>query len=166
MSTESISYRADSQLTFTLASLASSSTLVAGRESTSYDNSSNKDTDAMLSGKVTTGTGPSAGTVEIWVIAPIEDTPAWPDVFDGTDSTETVTSRDILAAFGRLAASITIDSTSDRTYPFNAGSIAALFGGVLPSKFVIFITQSSGVNFNATGSNHQVSVQGITRTIA
>ena len=44
-------------LTITLASLATSSTLVAGRESTAVDNSSNVDEDHLVSGQITVGNG-------------------------------------------------------------------------------------------------------------
>jgi len=167
MADRKIAYAADAQLTITLASLGSSSTLVAGRESTSVDNSTNKYLDYELSGKVTTGTSPTATrSIEIWVVAPINDTPTWPDVFDGTDSAETVTSRDVLFACGKLAKVITTDNTSDRTYPFHVGSVAQLFGGICPSTFVVFVVHDTAVNLNSTGSNHEISVKGIYETIA
>jgi hypothetical protein len=167
MADRKIVYRSDTQLTITLASLATSASLVAGRESTAYDNTSNLDLDALLSGKITTGTSPTtAKLIQVWVVPILNDTPTWPDVFDGTDSAETVTSADILAQCGRLAASMKTDATSDRTYAFNAGSVAALFGGVLPSKFVVFVTHNTGVNLNSTAGNHEISIQGVYETVA
>ena len=50
------SYAASSNLTITLASLATSSTLVVGRVSTQVDNSSNLYLDYLLSAKISTGT--------------------------------------------------------------------------------------------------------------
>jgi hypothetical protein len=167
MATQTKEYAADAQLTLGLASLATSSTLVAGRESTAVDNTSTKYLDYKLSGKITTGTSPSASkSIEVWVIPAINDTPTWPDVFDGADSAETVTSRDILGAVGVLAAVIPTDNTSDRTYPFCCGSVAQLFGGNCPDRFVVFVTHDTGVNLHSTAGNHEVSVQGTYFNIA
>src|SRR5262245_54425580 len=97
-------YPSSSALTITLTSLATSSTLVAGRESTEVDNSSNKYLDAGISGRVTVGTTPTAATrIEIWIFPKMSDS-AYPDVFDGTDSAETLTSRAAAVAAGRLLA--------------------------------------------------------------
>ena len=164
MSTVNISYAASGALTITLASLATSSTLVAGRESTAVDNSSTLALDYLLSGKVTTGTSPAAGAIEVWVVGELDDS-TWPDVFDGTDSNETVTSRDILTACGRLCASMVTGTTNDQTYYFSKTSVASLFGGVCPRKFVVFVTQNTTVNLNATGSNQAIYQEAITQTI-
>ncbi len=158
---------ADSALTITLASLASSAGLTAGREGTAYDNGTAKDPDQLVSGKITTGTSPTAGkTIELWIVAPIEDTPTWPDVFDGTDSDETVTSRDVLMSCARLAHVITVSATSNVTYPIAPFSIAQLFGGNAPKTWVPFVVHDTGVALNATGSNHEIRVQPQQPTIA
>lgn len=165
MASRKLVYAAAANVTCTLASVASSATLVAGRESGTIDNSSNLYLDYLLSAKVTTGTSPASGTIEMWVVAELDDS-TWPDVFDGTDSVETVTSRDILIACARLAGSVTTDTTGNRAYYFSKISVASLFGGVCPRKFVIFITQSTTVNLNSTGGNHQVTYEGVYETIA
>jgi hypothetical protein len=153
---------ADTQLTITLASLAASATWVAGQESTAYVVSTlDNAVDVLLSGKITTGTTPTAGVIEVWVVAPIDDAPEWPDVFDGTDSAETWTSADIKKSAGKLAVLIKTDTTSDRTYPFAPRSVAALFGGVLPPQFVVFVTHSTVAVLNATAGNHEITVQPI-----
>lgn len=167
MATQKIGYNADAALTFTLASLASSASLVAGRESTAVDNGTTLAVDYLVSGKVTTGTSPTAGkSIEVWVVAPIEDTPTWPDVFDGTDSDETVTSRNVLFSAAKLAHVVTIDSTSDRTYPIAPFSVAALFGGNCPKQFAIFVVHDTAVALNATGGNHAIYAQAILPTVA
>lgn len=165
MATVLNSYRASANLTITLGGLASSSTFVAGRESTSYDNSSNLDPDARLAGQVTVGTTPTTGTqIQIWVAAELRDG-VWPDVLDGTDSAETWTNAQMLISGARLAAVIdVISTTSNLAYPFESGSIAALFGGILPKKFVVFVTHNTGVNLNATDGNHVISVMPVTQT--
>lgn len=157
----------DIDLTITLASLATSSTWVAGRESTAVSNASNLYTDYELSGKVTVGTSPTASTeIRMYVYANIDDTPTYPDVFDGTDSDETVTSVGIREAALAFAISVDVDSTTtDRTYWFKKLSIANLFGGSMPDYFGVFVTHNTGVNLNSTGSNHQITVAGKYQTV-
>lgn len=159
---------ADSALTITLASLASSAGLTAGRESAAYDNSTAKDPDVLISGKISVGTTPTANTsIEVWVVAPIEDTPTWPDVFDGTDSDETVTNREVLLSCGRLGAVISVvATTSNVAYPIAPFSVAQLFGGNMPARFVLFVVHNTGAALNSTGSNHEIRVQPQQPTIA
>lgn len=158
-------YGSSSALTITLASLASNSTLVAGRESTAVDNTTNKYVDYLLAGFVTTGTSPTAGTIGVYVVGMLDDS-TWPDVFDGTDSAETVTSAAIRDLICRPAAEIPTDTTSNRPYPFGPVSVASLFGGVLPAKFSVFCSHSTVVALNATGGNHAISVKPVYFTSA
>lgn len=149
-------------LTVTLASLASGSAGVftSGRESTAVDNTSNLDLDHLVSGKITTGTSPTASRfINIYAYAPISvsaGTPTYPDVLDGTDSAETFTSANVMNSSVRLVASIVTDSTSDRTYAFGPVSIASLFGQV-PAFWGVYVAHDSGVNLNATAGNHDIS---------
>jgi hypothetical protein len=162
-----IEYAASSALTITLASLGSSATWVAGRESTAVDNTTNKYLDYLLAGKVTVGTTPTVNTeIRVYVVALMEDA-TWPDVFDGTDSAETVTSAGVRDGHAKLAAAMPVDSTtSDRVYNFGPVSVAGLFGGACPKKFVVFVTHNSGVNLNSTGGNHAVHVTPVYATSA
>lgn len=151
-------------LTITLASLASTSAgiLLAGRESTVVDNQTTLDLDHLLSGQIRTGTSPTASRViEVWVYAPIRivsGTPTYPDVLDGTDSDETLTSANVKASALRLAWSTLVDATSDRDYFIPPTSIAGLFGD-LPPLWGVFVTHDTGVALNATGSNHFLHYQ-------
>lgn len=156
-----VAYAASSNLTITLASLGTSATWVAGRESTEVDNTTNKYRDYRLSGKITVGTTPTVNTeIRVYVVGCLDDS-TYPDVFDGADSAETITSVGVGSGFLKLGAVIQVDATtSDRTYPFDVGSVAALFNFALPKKFVVFVTHNTGVNLNSTGSNHQVTVTG------
>jgi hypothetical protein len=157
----------DVTVTITLASLATSSTRVAGRESGSVSISTDLYLDYQASGKITVGTTPtSGGIIEVWVIAKKDDS-NWPDVFDGTDSAETVTTRAQLEGYGRLIWSIAIPATtSDIGYEFSRVGIAEYFGGSLPETFVLFVTHSTGVNLNSTGGNHVITLHPIYRTVA
>lgn len=150
-----IKYGTEVTLTCTLASLATSSTKVAGQESSVVDNTSTLALDYHLSGKITTGTSPTASrTIQVWVYAAVEDTPTYPDVFDGTDSAETVTSENVRNSALKLAATIVTDNTSNRTYWFGPVSVAALFGGACPYKWGVWVVHDTAVNLNSTGSNH------------
>jgi hypothetical protein len=161
-----IEYAASSNLTITLASLASDTNLLAGRESSEVDNTTNKYVDYLLCGKITTGTSPTASRIiEVWVVGLMDDS-TYPDVFDGTDSAETITNAGIKNSICRLAASIDTVATSDLAYPFGPVSVASLFGGRIPKKFVVFVTHSTAVNLNSTTGNHQITVTPIYYTTA
>lgn len=153
-------YVATSNMTITLASLATDAALLTGREGTFIDNSSNLYLDYFLSGFITTGSSPSgSSTIEVWVIPETDDS-SWPDVFDGTDSAETVTSTDIKVLSGALWVTIPTSSTSSIKYPLPKVSLASLFGGICPRKFTVFVTHNTGVNLHSTAGNHQITVEG------
>ena len=151
-----IAYAASAAYTITLASLATSSTLLAGRESTGLSNASNLYLDELVSGFITTGTSPTnAKSIEVHAIGAMNDTPDYPDVFDGTDSVETFTSDDIkLSVTPQAIIPMPTDNTSSRTYPFVPTGIRRLFGDALPVAHVLFVTHDTGVNLHATAGNH------------
>jgi hypothetical protein len=160
-----LSYPAASDLTITLASLGSDTNLLTGRESATIDNSTNLYLDYLISGKITAGTSPTAArSIEVWAVGSWDGT-NWPDVFDGTESAETITSADIKASVCRFVAAMATANTSDRTYHFGPVSIAAAFGGTLPPKFILFVTHSTGVNLNSTAGNHQIRIQPVFQTV-
>ena len=154
------SYPAASDVTITLASLASDTNLLAGRESTAVDNSSNLYLDYLISGKITTGTSPTAASIQVWTVGSWDGT-TWPDVFDGTSSAETITSADIKNALCKSVAILPTNNTSDRTYSFTGVSMKTVFGGVLPSQYVLFVVHNTGVALNGTAGNHELRYQGV-----
>lgn len=163
-----VAYGASAAYTITLASLATSSTRLAGRESTALSNASNKYLDELVAGLVTVGTSPTANTyIEISVVGSLNDTPTYPDVFDGTDSDETITSAGIKAAITYPVALILVDATtSDRGYPFAPKGIRSFFGDALPTAHVLFASHNTGVNLNSTGGNHALYHTPVYGTIA
>ena len=150
--------------------LASSSTFVIGRESTEVDNSTNKYDDALVEGKLTVGTTPTANTeIQVWVYASFHTAMATNavDVLDGTNSDETMNSAGVRGSAMRLGAVIDVDSnTSNRTYWFAPFSVAQLFGGHMPKFWGLFITHNTGVALNSTGSNHELSFTGVKYDVA
>jgi hypothetical protein len=163
MATTTISYSSPTTITCSVASTATSSTWVAGRESTEVDNTTNKYDDALVQGKITVGTTPTASTlilVYVWGSDTSAGTTAI-DVIDGTDSAETITSAGVRDGFMRLGAQINVDATtSDRAYPFGPFSVADLFGQ-MPKYWGLFVTHNTGVNLNSTGGNHAFTYTGI-----
>ena len=158
-------YPSASDVTITLASLASDTNLLTGRESTAVDNSSNLYLDYLVSGKITTGTSPTtARSIQVWAVGSWDGT-NWPDVFDGTDSAETITSANHKNSVCRFLAEMATDATSDRTYHFGPVSVASAFGGVLPKSFVVFVTHNTAVNLNSTAGNHQIRLQPYYETV-
>lgn len=139
-------------LTIGLASLASDSNLLAGRESNAVDNTSTLDMDHLVSGVIFTGSSPTANkTIEVWAYAPVltsSGVPTYPDVLDGTDSNETITSRLIIASALRLVASMQVSSTSNVGYPFAPVSIASLFGS-MPKFWGLFVVHDTAVALNS-----------------
>lgn len=166
MADRKTAYGTSTAITISLASVATSATWVAGRESGEVVNTTTLALDYNIGGKIRVGTTPTAATrIEVWVIPLVYDS-TWPDVFDGTDSTETVTTRDILLNVGKLGASLTVDTnTSDRDYWFHF-SVCATLGTGLPKSFVLFVTHNTGVNLNSTGGNHVIHYTALTETIA
>lgn len=160
-----LNYPAASDVTITLASLASDTNLLAGRESTGIDNTSNLYLDYLLSGKIRTGTSPTtAKSIQVWLIGSWDGT-NWPDVFDGTESAETITSANHKNAICRFVADMATDATSDRDYYFGPVSVASVFGGILPPKFVVFVVHNTAVALNATAGNHQIRLQPVYETV-
>jgi len=151
--------------TITLASLATSSTRLVGRESTEVINNVNLFLDYLISGRITTGTTPTVNTtIEVWAVAAFDGT-TFPHVFDGTDSDETITLDNIKNNICHLVASMTVTATSNVEYPFSGISLASVFRGPIPPKFVFFVTHDTGVNLHATAGNHQIRVQPVFETV-
>jgi len=160
-----LSYGTASDLTITLASLATDANLLTGRESATIDNTSSLVLDYLVSGKITSGTSPTAAkSIEVWAVGSWDGT-NWPDVFDGTESAETITSTDIKASVCRYLAAMATSATSNVAYHFGPVSLAAAFGGVLPPKVVLFVTHSTAVALNATAGNHQIRLQPVFQTL-
>lgn len=152
-------YAASSNLDVTsLNGLAASSTHVAGWESALIDNTTDKFLDYLVSAKLTVeSTGVTAGELRVHIVAMLDDS-TWPDVFDGTQSAETVTDANQRDAICKLGAACAVDTTASQVYFLGPFSVASLFGGACPAKFVVFITQSSGTTLETSGN--QVTIKG------
>jgi hypothetical protein len=143
-------YASSSTITVTnLHSLAASSTYVGGWESGAIDNTTNLYLDYKITAVlVTHASNRQAGELRMYLVPPVDDT-TWPDVTDGTESTESFTDTEERDGVAVLAAAVTVDSTASATYTLNCPSANAVFGGNLPKKFVIFITGDAATSTNA-----------------
>lgn len=146
---------ATATLTCTIASLASDTNLLVGRESTAIDQKDTTDAiDVMLGGKITTGTTPTASRqIEIWLYGSYDDT-EYTASATGIDAALTLTaeSKSLL----RLFTIIPTNATSNTTYKFGPYSVAACFGGTLPVQWGVWIVHNTAVNLNSTAGNHEL----------
>lgn len=152
------SYSAAATLTITLASLASDANLLIGRQSTTVNLNSNTTTspmvDCLIGGKIKLGTSPTTGkVVEIWAFGS----------YDGTTYTADAGASDagltLIAGtknLMRLLQSIDTISTTGTNYSWGPVSLAEAFGGMLPSKFGVWVVHSTGVALDSTGGNHEI----------
>lgn len=164
-------YQASANLTVTnLASIATSSTLVAGWLSGIIDNTSDLDLDKLITGKIVLGNSATAGQIALYAIAMLDDS-NWPasaltsGTFgtEGTGAFKDATNRDAVAML-LWAAGTRADPGTDDTYQIAASSLAGAFGGILPAKCVLFLTHSTGVSLASSG--HQITCKGTTETVA
>lgn len=152
MTTSTPLYGTPAALTMTIASLASDTNLVAGRESTAIDNSSVDAIDCIVGGKVTTGTGPTASRqIEVWLYGSYDGT-SYSGGATGSNANLTPQSKNLFT----LLTIIPTTSTSDQLYTWGPFSVAAAFGGTMPYKWGVYIVHNTGVNLNATAGNHEV----------
>lgn len=146
-----VAYGSSASVSNAIASLASSSGLTAGYQSEIIDNTSGLYKDFHIGGNLKVGSsGVAAGVAEIWVIPILDDT-NWPDVFDATESAETVTSREVLQTFGYRGALININAANDIVYPYWFSVLRATGGIAPPKKFVLFTVHNSSAALAASG---------------
>lgn len=150
-----------------LDSLATSSTLLAGLASAKRNNATDLWTSAHLAGRFkANNTVPTAGRIEVWAAAILNDTPTYPENqggsgFDGTEKAVTITSADIKVAVMKNVASIVTDATANRIYEFDGIDLANLFGGKMPAQWWVWVTHSMVQALNTTtGNGGQVWVTG------
>ncbi len=154
MADAKLQYVASSALTVTsLHSLASSQDWTAGWTSASINNTANEYIDYLISGTFTThASNRQAGSINVYIVAALNDTPTWTGTASGTIGTEGALSftdteeRDSLC---RLLTSITVDNTASAIYTFPPLGIAALFGGWVPPYFAIYVGQNASTTTTA-----------------
>jgi len=153
MTTATPVYGTKVTMTMTLASLASDTNLVAGRESTAVDQKDTDDAiDAMVGGTVMTGTSPTAARqIEVWAYASYDDT-IFSGGATGSDANLTPSEKTLMV----LLTIIPTVNTSNKAYQWGPFSVAQAFGGNVPVQWGVYIVHNTGVNLNSTGGNHEV----------
>ncbi len=163
MATTQPAYGSPVTHTITLASLASDTNLIAGRQGTAIDNSGSTLVDALVGGKVTTGTSPTtARVIEVWAFGTYDGT----TYSAGAGASDANFSPTGEKALMRMLASIDTDATSNHSYEWGPISVAEAFGGIMPPKWGVFFVHNTGVNLNSTGGNHEVKHIPVTITTA
>lgn len=167
MATTKFTYAASANLTVTnLAGLAASATHVTGWESDLIDNTTNLYLDYLISAKFTVESASlAAGNIIVWIVAMLDDS-TWPGGFDGTESAETTPLDDAngTASGARVGAVVTTDTTASQIYYVAPFSVAQLFGGICPAKFLVFVTNNTGTTLETSGQ--QVTHKGVYLTTA
>lgn len=153
-----------------LASIATSSTGVAGWLSGIIDNTTDLDLDKVISGKLVLGNSATAGRIEIYAVAMLDDS-NWPTTAltsgtfgtEGTGAFKDATNRDAVANLVWSVATRADPGATDDTYQIAQSSIRSAFGGWMPPKCVLFVTHSTGVNLASSG--HQITCKGAYETV-
>lgn len=155
MTTASIAYGTSTAFTITLTSLASSATLVAGRQSTAVDNTSALAVDYIVGGKIRAGAGtPIVAQYELWAYASYDGTTYVGEaVITGTDGAATLTASG-KAELKRLATAPT-DTTASHIYSMGTFSMAQAFGQ-MPKKFGVWFVHSMSATLSATAADHEL----------
>ncbi len=173
MASIKLEYAASADLTVTnLHSLAASSSWSSGWTSGTIDNSSNKYLDILISAKFTMAASSNqAGQLRVYVYAMLDDS-NWPDLFsagtEGTEGTVTVHDTEQRDNGMRLAWVGEVDNGASEVHNMPPTSIAALFGGMLPAKFALYITGNgaSGTAAQLAASGNQVTTKPVYATSA
>ena len=137
--------------------LAHSSTLDLGRQSAVADNTSGFDdaVDAMVGGIV--GTSSNASTnrqIEIWSFGSWDNGSTFSVVGTSTvDASLNVSSMKTLMKLVTIIPSMQGAST----YQWGPFSVAQVYGGLMPTKWGIFITHNTGVALGLTSTVHNIS---------
>jgi hypothetical protein len=161
-------YSSNTAITFDLSSLATSSTFVAGRESTQIDNTSTQYIDCIVNVKGITGHASTAPTVGqmiqlyCWGADTSLATTAI-DVLDGTDSAETLGHVSVLNSLRFVAAPTVTVATAGLVYYIQPFSVASLFGGVMPKFWGLYAAHNHTGALGASNSG-LFSFNGITYT--
>jgi hypothetical protein len=159
MSSIKTEYSANTAMTITLTSLASSTT--AGRESTFVDNTTDRYLDVLIQGKIKPqNSGSISGHVYVFAYGSTDGTD-FPDKITGVDAAITFDATINLKLLGTIyVTAINVE------YSNGPWSVAALYGGRLPSRWGIAVMNSCGTAFSSTPGDHVFEYQGVTASVA
>ena len=137
-----------------LQTLASNQTWIAGWFSGTVTNTSNVYRDYCYSGTFTTaGATRQAGSINVYVVASLNDTPTWTATATGTLGTEgtgSFTDTQMRDSLCRLLISIPVTTTVSEVYTFAQLGIAQLFGNTVPTHHCLYIAANAGTTTTAS----------------
>lgn len=136
-----------------LQSLASSQDWTVGWGSATQNNTSTLALDYLLGATFTTNaSNRQIGQINVYIIASLNDTPTFPIVNVGTLGTEGAVGfvdteeRDSIC---RLLTVSQVDASASAIMAIPQTAIAQLFGGVMPTHFVVFVAQNASTTTTA-----------------
>jgi hypothetical protein len=152
-------YASPATVTLTCANLASSASLIAGRESTAVSNASTRYVDVGVYGRLRVNTSPTpTANTAIAVYAWAERPPSgWTEA----DAAASLSHTGQYSGLALLGAA-TVSATATLDYDFVATSLVALFG-YMPNKWGLWVTQNTGqVLLNNSVNNDAFTFIGMT----
>ena len=156
MATSTINYGTDTAITFDVSSLGTSSTFLAGRESTQIDNTTNKFIDAIVTCDGILGHASTAPTIGqqiqlyVWGSDVSLATTAI-DTLDGTDSAETLSHDSVRQSLRLVAAPTVTVATAGLKYYILPFSVASYFDQ-MPKFWGLFLAHNHTGALAATQS--------------
>lgn len=153
MADRKLAYGAKTAITVTLTSLANA----AARESTVVDNTVNKYLDARVRVK-TNGLAGGGSSLDVYVYSALSDT-SYSDGATGTDAAFTAANR----LNSKYLDSVVLNGATAVVAELR--SIAACFGGIMPSKWGLIFVNRTGQALSATAGDHVIEYQGMYETI-
>ena len=138
-------YSANTAITFDISSLATSSTFVAGRESTQIDNTTDQYIDCLVNVDGITGhasTAPTIGQLIALYAWGSDSTGDAPDTLAGTDAARTLAHVSVLNSLRFAGAAAVTVATAGLVYYIQPFSVASLFGGIMPKYWGLYLSHS------------------------
>lgn len=152
MATINRTFGTKTAITLTLTSLGNGS----ARESTVVDNASAGALDVLVR-ILTKGQASSSALLDLYVYAALGDT-TYTDGATGSDAAFTAANR----LNSRYLGSVQMNAANAVSAMF---SIAAAFGGVVPSKWGLIAINNSGATLSTLGGDHVVEYQNVTAAV-
>jgi hypothetical protein len=141
-----------------LHSLASSATNIAGWSSAAVDNATDLLVDVLISGefKVSSSAPTANKGIRVYAYAAHSDTPTWPDLFssgtEGAQGAATVHDEEQRDCGMVPLWACVVDAGTSEVYVMPPTSLAAAFGGVVPSDWALWVVQDTGQALASSGN--------------
>lgn len=143
--------------TITLASLGASANGISGQAGTAIDNTTVKALDCLLQLKGKNGSGTIAGNKGWWLFvgggSDASGSFLYADRMTGSDASFTRTDPPIMHGIFIPAP------TSATSFESDTISVASMFGGTLPPKFVPFVANDTNITADTTAGNFALTFE-------